>query len=369
MRHCSPGFRYPALFVFLLGTLLLGALVSCSGGGDSVTRALAPTPSAFGKMNSVTIVTDTAMMKEAVGDSIVQYFGAPYILLPRPEAIFDLRVASPYQLKAEPTLRETRSYLVVANLSDTDSETTQMVLSDLRDSTIQKIKRTGFGTFVATDKWATGQILIYLVGTSYDNLAAGIAQVAPQVVSRLKGNQRERLESIIYVEGTDRAIMDTIRQRVGADIRIPADYLLSPVPDTGVVWLRRDLPDGTVNIMLTRRPYQSQDQLSQSGIQSIRDTLGRRYVSTQIEGTYMVVNDTDLPLFTTTMQLNGNYAVETRGIWEIRGDFLAGPFVSYLIYNEAKPDLLFVDGFIHAPGRNKRDLMEELTFILNTTRY
>ncbi len=369
MRHCSPGFRYPALFVFLLGTLVLSTLVSCSGGGDSVARALAPIPTAFGKMNSVTVVSDTAMMKEAVGDSIVQYFGAPYILLPRPEAIFDLRTATPYQLKAEPTLRETRSYLVVANLSDTDSETTKMVLSDLRDSTIQKIKRTGFGTFVATDKWASGQILIYLVGTSYDQLAAGIAQVAPQVITRLKGNQRNRLESIIYVEGTDRTIMDTVRLRVGADLRVPADYVLSPVPDTTVVWLRKDLPDGTVNIMLTRIPYRSREQLSEAGIKAIRDTLGRRYVSTQIEDTYMVVNDTDLPLFTDINQVNGNYTVETRGIWEIEGDFLAGPFVSYLIYNEAKSDLLFVDGFIHAPGRNKRDLMEELTFILDTTRY
>ncbi|MCB0632620.1 MAG: DUF4837 family protein, partial [Lewinella sp.] len=50
-------------------------------------------------------------------------------------------------------------------------------------------------------------------------------------------------------------------------------------------------------------------------------------------------------------------------------DFMGGAFVSYLIHNPEKKDLLFVDGFVHAPGKDKRDFMENLEYIISTTEY
>ena len=34
-----------------------------------------------------------------------------------------------------------------------------------------------------------------------------------------------------------------------------------------------------------------------------------------------------------------------------------------------KPDLLFVDGFVHAPGKDKRDYMQNLEYIISTIEY
>ena len=64
--------------------------------------------------------------------------------------------------------------------------------------------------------------------------------------------------------------------------------------------------------------------------------------------------------------MNGSFAIEGRGIWEIENDFLAGPFVSYLLNDEANRELVFVDGFVYAPGRRKRDLMAEVVQVIRT---
>ncbi len=118
--------------------------------------------------------------------------------------------------------------------------------------------------------------------------------------------------------------------------------------------------------MATRVPYENKSQLTKEGLKEIRNMLGREYVSTTLDSSFMKVNDRDLPLFVSVTEINGHYALEGRGIWEMENDFLGGPFVSYLINDEANKQLVMVDGFVLAPGRKKRELMEELVQVLQT---
>ena len=100
-----------------------------------------------------------------------------------------------------------------------------------------------------------------------------------------------------------------------------------------------------------------------------RDSIGRKYISSTLPDTYMQINDEDLPMLTQATTLNNNYALEARGIWEVINDYMGGAFVSYLIHNPDKNELLFVDGFIHAPGEDKRDFMQYLEYVLRTTKF
>ncbi|MEL7161115.1 MAG: DUF4837 family protein, partial [Bacteroidota bacterium] len=97
-----------------------------------------------------------------------------------------------------------------------------------------------------------------------------------------------------------------------------------------------------------------------------RDRVGREYISSTLANTYMKVNDTDLPLFTSNTELNGAFAIEGRGIWEMENDFQAGPFISYLINDEKGRQLILVDGFVLAPGEKKREFMGEVEQVLRT---
>ena len=83
----------------------------------------------------------------------------------------------------------------------------------------------------------------------------------------------------------------------------------------------------------------------------------------------MLINDVDLPTFYNVMTIDGNYAIEARGIWEMENDFMGGAFVSYIIHDSKRQNIVFVDGFIHAPGQTKRKYMQDLTLILNTVKF
>jgi len=345
--------------VFLLGL----ATFSC---GEDVARSLQPTPSAFGGINDLTVVSDSALWLNGAQDSVAYFFEAPYIILPQPEPIFDVRHIEPERLAAQPTFRELRNYIVLADLSNEDSPTTQMVMTDMNDAKLQQVKEEGFGTAVARNKWATGQQLIYLMGRNQQELFDGLSTAHPAVVKRIAEAENERIKVTTYFRGIDRRLGDTVAQRSGARLDIPGGYVLVPVDDSRFAWLRKDIKGGSINIMATRVPYENQEQLSKAGLKKIRDRVGREYISSTLADTYMRVNDTDLPLFTSSTELNGAFAIEGRGIWEMENDFQAGPFISYLINDEADRQLILVDGFVLAPGEKKRELMGEIEQVLQT---
>jgi hypothetical protein len=348
---------------YLLAGLLGLSLFSC---GSEMTSNLSPTPAAFGKINSLYVLADSTLWLDDAQDSVAFFFESPYLILPQPEPIFDVRHIEPYNLKENPTLQQLRNYIVLADLSQKESPTTKMVLEDLSDAKIQQVKEEGFGTAVARNKWATGQQLIYLMGSNHAELLAGMSTAYPAVVKRIAERENERIKVTAYFQGINRMLGDKVAARTGATLDIPGGYDLVPVEAENFAWLRKETRNGSLNIMATRVPYDDKSQLTEQGLKDIRNMLGREYVSTTLDSSFMKVNDRDLPLFVSATELNGHYALEGRGIWEMENDFLGGPFVSYLINDEAHKQLVMVDGFVLAPGRKKRELMEELIQILQT---
>lgn len=355
-------FLFRSLLLLLLA-LLLG---SCS---NELKQNLQATPTAFGKINSLTILADSSLWNSGFSDSITAYFGAPYIILPQPEPLFDLRQIEPYRLASEPSWQQLRSYLVLADLSDKNSPTTRMVLEDLGEEKILQVNREGFGTAIGNNKWAKGQQLVYLLGKNETELRAGIQAAHPAVIRRLKTREADRVNATAYFDGENREIQSKIESRTGAQIRIPKSYVMAPIPDTSITWLRKMVSEGSLNILLTKVPYENQEQLTKEGLKILRDRLGKEYISSSTPGTYMRINDNDLPLFTEITEVNGYYAIEGRGIWEMENAYMAGPFVSYLLHNPSQKELLFLDGFVFAPGHKKRDMMEELNYVLRTINF
>ena len=55
-----------------------------------------------------------------------------------------------------------------------------------------------------------------------------------------------------------------------------------------------------------------------------------------------------------------------RGLWDMRGDAMGGPFVSYLQADPAHDRLLVSEGFVFAPDKKKRPLIRQLEAALQT---
>lgn len=331
------------------------------------SMGLKPIPNAFGDINELVVVADTEVWEGAVGDTLQFYYSSAYPILPQPEPMLDLRHFTPEQLDRAPDRKELRNYMIIADLSDTNSPTTQMIIRDIGQEKVrQAIEDPKFTSMVGRDKWAKGQLIIYQFGSSQPALINNLKSNLSPVIKRIRKADSQKIDATIFFKGESNKLMSEVRNTMGFNMRIPDDFFLAMNND-GVIWMRKETDKVSSNIMITKRTYQDEKQLSKAYIKSLRDSLGR-YISTDIPNTYMKINDHDLPMLSQPIKMSNQYTIEARGIWEIVNDFMGGAFVSYLIHNPSNNELVFIDGFVHAPGENKRDHMQALEHIINTIR-
>ena len=361
-----------AVFAFVkfapMLALLVLFLVGCAADGGIQNR-LEGEKIAFGKINQINVLCDLTIWDGPIGDSLEYYYGSAYPILPQPEPVFDLRHHAMSDLRGDPLRKELRTFIVVGDLSDKHSEAAELIRQHVG---MEKIKRSmgdkGYGNSVAKNKWASGQLIIYLFGENREKLIDNITNSYTAVAKRINEADAEMIEETTYFRGSNSTLSEELRAVMGVSMRIPSQFKAS-LQEPDLFWMRRETSETSSNIMVTKVPYTDQSQLTREGLKAIRNDLGKKYVSSSLPDTYMRINDVDLPLLVDATQLNGDYALEARGIWDIVNDFMGGPFISYLVYDPGKKELLFIDAFVHAPGKEKRDIMQEMEYILQTASY
>lgn len=350
----------------ILPLLLMLIWTGCAS--DMTNKFNAP-KNAFGQANRLCIIADQDVWEGAIGDSIRYLFGAAYPILPQPEPLFDLQHFTPQELDLDGYRKELRAYLVVGDLSNPESPTVKSIIKDLGAENLRKAReQSDFNIKVGYDKWAQGQTLVYLFAQSKDKLLVASEQNFPAIANKFHKTDKEQFEATLYFGGESQSLKQKVKEQFEMELRIPSDYFVA-IQDTQSLWLRKETEFISSNILIHRTPYISQDQLTKDGIKNLRDELGKQYISTEIKDTYMRTNDVDLPMLTKPIDLNGAYAIEARGIWDIVNDFMGGPFLSYLILNKEKNELIFIDCFVHAPGKKKRDYMMHLEYIIESLKF
>ncbi len=347
------------LFQSFIAFVLVGFLASCS---DEVSQNMQTMPTALGKMNEIVVVADQELWDGPVGDSIQYYFASSYPIMPSPEPFFDLRHFTPEEIKNQKLKRELRTYMIVGNISDENANSTKMIRQDIGESKyLEALEGKGNNNSVGNNRWARNQLVIYLYANSDEALAETIRKSFSAIAKRVNMHDLKQLSQRVYARPENLGLTRKLKEQFGINLKVPGDFQLAlEKPDENLIWLRKDDPETTLNFILKKIPYTDKDQISKAEIKRLRDEFGNSYVSTDVEGSFMRTNDVDLPMYDYTIDINGMYALEARGIWEINNDFMGGPFISYLLLSPDQKHLYFIDAFVFAPGKAKRDLIQQL---------
>ncbi len=341
-------------------------LSSCS---DEAIKRYEAKPIALARMHEIIVVTDGDMWDSPIRDTFNYYFQSAYPVMPAPEPMFDIRHFSPRDLQQERLRKELRTYIVLADLNEEDAMTTKMLRRDLGEERFIRAKQDStFQTSVGKDKWARGQIIIYLFANGQKELQKTIRENYPAVAKRIRLHDKKQLDASIYVlKKENPSIVRKIEENFGITIHIPGDYKNIKPDAENFMWLKKDTKKAALNIIIQRFDYNSAEQLSKENIIALRDEYGAKHISSTIEGSFMVTNTEDLPTYEYTYEIDGNYTKEIRGIWEMENDFLGGPYATYVIHDKENSKLIFIDTFVYAPGKSKRNYMLELEYIIKNS--
>lgn len=349
------------IFILICG---IAFLTACSN--ETTIPSLQPKDVALGKMNEIVVVADQNLWDGATGDSIRYYLQSPYPLMPAPEAMFDLRHFTPSEIEAEKLRRQLRTYTIIANLEDLDSPTTKMVRNDLGEDKYQRVRNEGKpNSSVGRNKWAQGQLVIYLYANGYDQLNEVIKNSFPAIAENVHNHDRKQLKSKTYPRGINIAASKRIKSDYGIALQVPIEYKMARESDN-LLWFRKDDPnsESVMNMAIQKFPYTGTDQFEKGKIVELCNAFGSTHVSSDTPGSHMQINDRALPVLEYTQSINQHYTKEIRGVWEMTEDFMGGPFVAYLMHLEDQNELVFIYSFVYAPSKEKRNMVQQLDFMV-----
>lgn len=181
-------------------------------------------------------------------------------------------------------------------------------------------------------------------------------------------NERERFAEF-FRPMTNYKIVNKLKERFGVSMTIPEDYFIG-VDKDNFMWIRKETDDMSMAFIVYELPYKDTADFNPNNIIKVRDSIVQKYIPGPIDGSYMTTDKEFIkPVFKTLPKFPAGYAVETRGLWNVVGDFMAGPFVSYSIVNPEHTKIVTAEGWIYYPNKDKRDLLRQQESILYSLKF
>ena len=308
-----------AIILFFLITAL-----SCS---DNQQKLL---PASSGNINNISVVTNDELWEGAVGEVIRENFGRPIYGLPQIEPIFSL------------------SHIPSKVFSGFATKSRTILKIDVSENE---------GVFNFKNTYASPQRIIQITANSPDKIIEIINENLNSIYSIIYFNEIQEKQRRISKNLNK---TEAIKNNTGVSLKFPSAYRVAKA-DTNFVWIRRDIETGSVNLFIQRQKNQTEQSIIEK-----RDSISKIYIPGPVENTYM---STDLIYTPNTQQINvgGKQVFETRGLWEIEGQFMAGPFLNFQI-KLGDDDFIMLDGFVYSPGSTKREYIFELEAIMRSLK-
>jgi hypothetical protein len=322
-----------------LATLSLFILLIISCGETTKPDYL---PESVGAVNTLTIVIDNELWKSKVGDKIRESFAAPIPGLTWDEAMFSITQIPPQVFSG--AVRNTRSVLYVMEDS--------VDVAHMKKNMYAKPQRVGV-----------------IKGRNKEEIIENVEAKKDEFVSTFKEMELEEAqERFLRSLNKEKAL----EEHLGISMDIPSVYKVGREEDN-FVWIDRQIQKGTMNIIAYSVPWDTfkNDSTFVEDIVKMRDSIGKLFIPGEdIPGkqNYMITERAFSP-YVFPAEVSGRKAAEVRGVWEMSGYPMAGPFLTYIINDKPNNRKLVLEGFTFAPATNKRDYMFELEAILKTLRF
>lgn len=295
-----------------------------------------------GNINEISIVISDVLWNGEVGDSLRKRFAAPVDGLTLEEPIFTLNQL--HDKSFDGSFKKGRNIIVV----DLDKDNN---------------KNYGF----KRNNYCAPQNVFSINGRSIDEILELIDMHADEIITKIKETEIAENQQRNIKHG----LLDSTRIKSVYDIsmNVPSTYSYA-LKDEGFTWLKKDIPSGNTNILLYKVPYDviEHDKTIAMNIIKMRDSIGQKYIHGRESDTYMATEEAYSPyLFMTSFK--DRRAFETRGNWEMRNDFMNGPFLNYAIRDDKHNCYLVIEGFIYSPSSPKRDMVIELESIIKSVKF
>ncbi len=321
-----------------LSFLLLSSLIlfSCDENGTRPAIDKDLLPNSNGGRLDIIVVAEESIWQDSPGEVFRKYFTEAQDGLPQGEPIFNVRQVTPKQFG---TLLQRARNVVILEKGDV-------------------------GFAMETNKYAKPQQYVVLSAPDKGALISLIKEHQEKVIQELHYSEMRYLQK--RVTAKSQPVSKTLTNH-NVTVKIPPAFEKTVEQENLLVYWSKTIKTQQ-GIIIHFEPIKDNEGAIGQRIIPLRDSLTQLHIPGDNVGSYMKVEDIIPPVFT-NLDIDGRYAIETRGLWRTEGDFMGGAFLSYTIYDEVNNQKITLDGFLYAPEVDKRNFVLEIEAVLRSIEF
>ena len=205
------------------------------------------------------------------------------------------------------------------------------------------------------DLWATNQYVLKIVAPDNASFAAFVTDNKEILYDYFERGEWERALQI-HRKTHNRDLSSLVTKRFGYQIWVPK-FMKRYKLGEDFMWLSNDQPRKRQDMVIYSYPYTDPQTFTLAYLNAKRDSFMKANIPGGPEGSYMARQEKE-PMTMREISVNGKYAVEIRGLWEMRGDMMGGPYVSLTRLDEQAQRVVTVEVFLFAPEEKKRNMLK-----------
>ena len=299
------------------------------------------TMTAQGRPYELVVVCGHDTWNSPLGDSLRTVFTAPVAYLNQTEPLFDLLRINPNGYTG--TVARHRNILKV-----------------VVDPTLEQT-RAG----VQYDLTAQPQVIVTLQGPSQEAVTAYLSEHRAEMVQLFE--QAERSRSIRFTERYFASeVSKVLEERFGVEMKVPRGYVVA-VSQPDFVWARYEYPQASQGFFVYSYPYEGPQSLTPEALLAARNRFAAR-IPGPTDGSYMTTSEVVAPDYR-MFRLEGRLWCELRGFWDVAGDFMGGPFVSFTTVDTRTNRVFTLDGYVYSPKLHKRNFVRGVEHLLYQVKF
>ncbi len=301
-------------------------------------------PRSIGNTSEVLVVIqDENQWTGTVGKTLKKYLEADQYGLPQQESLFKL------------------AHITGSSLSDLFQKHHSLIFVNINKK-YKSVKLTR-----TDNKWAKPQVIFTLTAPSNKAFEKAFAQYSPQIIKGLNKVERQRIMNV-FNAASDIKVMQKFANKFHLRTVLPEGFYVAK-SEAGFMWLKRDANKYNLGIIAISVPYKDTIQFSNASIASRIMLFMKNYIPGPTDGSYMSLDTTYVPPVTKPVSdFFVPFTTETRGMWRVEHDFMAGPFVAYTFINPVTKELTTLFGYVYKPNKNKRNLLRQVEALLYSTK-
>ena len=218
------------------------------------------------------------------------------------------------------------------------------------------------GMVYHSNQWAQPQVVAQINAYDEEGALELFKENGALVSEYFEQAERDRIitNAKLYEESALREPMEAL---TGGIIHFPSGYKMRKVTD-GFVWIADEKQYVQQYVMAYKYPVnQTSGLFTLENIIAARNQVMQENVPGMYDGSYMTTSTAIEPTMR-YLRFHGREFVETRGFWEVHGDFMGGPFVSHSFYSPDGQYIIVLEAFVYAPKYDKRQYLRQVESLL-----